>query len=66
METRGRNVAKIELNTDELGYLQTLLRRRNLPQGESRRARALMRMHEGLNNKTIAEEVGVCAHTVSS
>ncbi len=26
METRGRNVAKIELNTDELGYLQTLLR----------------------------------------
>lgn len=66
METRGRNVAKIELNTDELGYLQTLLRRRNLPHGESRRARALLRMHEGANNKTIAGEVGVCAHTVSS
>ena len=66
METRGRKVSPIELNEEELVYLRSLLRRRNLPHGEARRAKALMRMNEGLNNRTIAQELGVCDHTVSA
>ncbi|MGB0334045.1 MAG: helix-turn-helix domain-containing protein, partial [Opitutales bacterium] len=64
MEQRGRKVSPIQLTDEELEHLGKLLRRRNLPNGEARRAKALMRMYEGANNKTIAEELGVCNHTV--
>lgn len=66
METRGRKVTRIELRSEELDYLQSLLRKRNLALGEARRAKALLRMHEGWNNKMICDELGVCAHTVSA
>ena len=64
MQRRGRKVSPIKLTDDELDHLHTLLRRRKLPNAEARRAKALQRMHEGASNKAIAQELGVCNHTV--
>lgn len=66
VERRGRRVKPIELEEDEVSYLNSLLRSRKLPSGEARRANALLLMHQGDGNKSIAQKVGACAHTVSA
>lgn len=63
---RGRPVIEITLNAAEIEYLQSLLRKRNLPAGEARRARALLHLDKGKSNLEVAHLVGACSQTVSS
>ena len=63
---RGRPVEKIRLVEEDEAYLKSLLRKRNLPSGEMRRARALLLLHEGRSNNEVAELVGACRQTVST
>lgn len=63
---RGRPVIEIRLQPTEVEYLEGLLRKRNLPAGDARRARALLYLHEGKSNLEVARLVGACSQSVST
>ena len=61
---RGRVAVAIELSALERAELESLTRRHKTAQGLARRARIVLASAEGLENKTIAERLGVTADTV--
>ncbi len=61
---RGRVAVTIELSALERAELESLARRPKTAQGLARRARIVLASAEGLENKTIAERLGVTADTV--
>ena len=61
---RGRVAVAIELSAVERAELESLARRPKTAQGLARRARIVLASAEGLENKTIAERLGVTADTV--
>ncbi len=61
---RGRVAVAIELSALERAELESLARRPKTAQGLARRARIVLASAEGLENKTIAERLGVTADTV--
>ncbi len=61
---RGRVAVAIELSALERAELGSLTRRHKTAQGLARRARIVLASAEGLENKTIAERLGVTADTV--
>jgi transposase len=61
---RGRVAVAIDLSVAERRTLDDLARRRRTSQGLARRARIVLLAAEGLENKTIAAELGVAADTV--
>ncbi len=61
---RGRVAVAIELSALERAELESLARRHKTAQGLARRARIVLASAEGLENKTIAERLGVTADTV--
>ena len=61
---RGRVAVAIELSVLERAELESLARRHKTAQGLARRARIVLASAEGLENKTIAERLGVTADTV--
>ena len=62
--TRGRVAVAIELSVSERRALDELARRRRTAQGLARRARIVLLAAEGLENKTIAAELGAAPDTV--
>ncbi len=60
----GRPKASLELTEKERSTLQRLARRRKTNQGLATRARIILRCSSGLNNKQVAEQLGVRQHTV--
>ena len=62
--TRGRVAVAIELSVSERRALGELARRRRTAQGLARRARIVLLAAEGLENKTIAAELGAAPDTV--
>ena len=61
---RGRVAVAIDLSVAERRELDDLARRRRTAQGLARRARIVLLAAEGLENKTIAAELGAAADTV--
>ena len=61
---RGRVAVAIELSVSERRELDELARRRRTAQGLARRARIVLLAAEGLENKTIAAELGAAPDTV--
>ena len=61
---RGRVAVAIELSVSERRALDELARRRRTAQGLARRARIVLLAAEGLENKTIAAELGAAPDTV--
>ena len=61
---RGRVAVAIDLSVAERRTLDDLARRRRTSQGLARRARIVLLAAEGLENKTIAAELGAAADTV--
>ena len=61
---RGRVAVAIDLSVAERRTLDDLARRRRTSQGLARRARIVLLAAEGLENKTVAAELGVAADTV--
>ena len=61
---RGRVAVAIDLSVAERRELDDLARRRRTAQGLARRARIVLLAAEGLENKTIAVELGASADTV--
>ena len=61
---RGRVAVAIDLSVAERRELDDLARRRRTAQGLARRARIVLLAAEGLENKTIAAELGASADTV--
>ena len=66
MSTRGRRAVPIKLSPQEEEFLKTLASRRNAPAIEVRRAKAVLMMAQGHQNKVIAEEVGACQQTIGT
>jgi transposase len=64
MMARGRVAVAIDLSELERRTLDDLARRRRTAQGLARRARIVLLAAEGLENKTIAAELGTMADTV--
>ena len=54
----------ITLKAAEREELAAVLRRRHTAQGLAQRARIVLRSADGLSNKAVAGDLGVCAHTV--
>jgi len=61
---RGRPIPLIDLKPELKEQLQSMARSRSLPHGLVRRARIILMAAEGLNNKTIAQKVGLSASIV--
>ena len=61
----GRPAVAITLSPAERQELEGLARRRKTVQGLARRARIVLAAAEGLENRTIAEQVGADANTAS-
>lgn len=66
MAKRGRPVATIELSDEERRFLQQLSRRRSAPAIEVKRAKAVLLMADGVQNKDIAPRVGFCSATIGT
>src|ERR1700722_4231153 len=62
---KGRAVA-IVLEATEKSELAALTRKHGAPQALAERARIILAAASGLNNKEIADKVGVCAATVGT
>lgn len=58
---RGRPIPLIHLTPELKEQLQSMARSRSLPHGLVRRARIILMAAEGLNNKTIAQKIGLSA-----
>jgi transposase len=54
----------IDLTTEEREELEAVRRRRHSPQGLVQRAQIILSCASGLDNKAVAAELKVCAHTV--
>ncbi len=61
---RGRRPAPIDLSDDEVRALTRIIRRHTAPQSLARRARIILRMHDGVGNTAIARESGLSVRTV--
>ena len=57
----GRPIARIDLAPQLKEQLQSMARSRSLPYGLVRRAKIILMAAEGMNNKTIAQQVGLSA-----
>ena len=64
MTRRATKASKIILSNDERDYLERLVRRRKVSRGDAQRAEIVLRAAEGLNNRAIADAVGVTRQTV--
>ena len=62
--SRGRPVQSINLSQDVKTQLQSMARSRSLSHGLVRRAQIILMAAEGLNNKTIAQEITLSAAVV--
>ncbi len=65
MARTGRPTVAITLTTEEIEVLNRLSRRVRSNHSLAIRARIVLRLGEGKNNKEVARLVGVCEHTVS-
>lgn len=54
----------LTLTDDEVRVLTLVTRRHTTPQSIARRARIVLRMHDGIGNTAIAREVGISTRTV--
>jgi putative transposase len=61
---RGRPVKSIDLSPEMKDELQSITRSRSLPHGLVRRAKIILLAAEGINNKTIAQKIGLSAAMV--
>lgn len=61
---RGRRPAPIDLTDAEVRALARITRRHTAPQSLARRARIILRMHDGAGNTAIARESGLSVRTV--
>ena len=61
---RGRPLASITLSEHNREQLQSMARSRSLPHGLVRRAKIVLMAADGLNNKTIAQRIGLSSYTV--
>jgi len=61
---RGRPVQPINLSQDVKTQLQSMARSRSLPHGLVRRAKIILMITDGLNNKTIAQKIDLSAAVV--
>ncbi len=61
---RGRPLPPLEVSQDTRAELASLTRSRSLPAGLVSRARIVLLCAEGLDNTTVAEQVGVSRQTV--
>jgi len=64
MTRRATKASKIILSKDERDYLERLVRRRKVSRGDAQRAEIVLRAAEGLNNRAVADAVGVTRQTV--
>ena len=64
MTRRATKASKIILNKDERDYLERLVRRRKVTHGDAQRAEIVLCAAEGLNNRAVADAVGVTRQTV--
>jgi len=64
MVQRATKASVITLTAEERDYLQRLVRRRKVSRGEAQRAEIVLRATDGLNNREIADAVGVTRQTV--
>ena len=64
MTRRATKASKIRLSKDERDYLERLVRRRKVSRGDAQRAEIVLRAAEGLNNRAVADAVGVTRQTV--
>lgn len=63
---RGRRCVAIVLEDAEKQQLLALTRKHGAPQSIAQRARIVLAAASGLNNKEIAEKLGLCEHTVGT
>lgn len=61
---RGRPVEALSLTEDERRYLERQIRRHRVTRSLSERCRIVLRCADGLANKAVATELGVCENTV--
>jgi transposase len=64
MTGRATKASKIILSKDERDYLERLVRRRKVSHGDAQRAEIVLCAAEGLNNRAVADAVGVTRPTV--
>ena len=64
MAPLGRPKADLELTAEERSILERFARRRKTNQGLATRSRIILACSEGLNNKQVAEQLGVAQGTV--
>ena len=64
MTRRATKASKIILSKDERDYLERLVRRRKVSHGDAQRAEIVLCAAEGLNNRAVADAVGVTRQTV--
>ena len=60
----GRSMAALILSDEERMFLERQVRRRTAVRSLSDRCRMILRCADGLSNKAVAAEIGVCEHTV--
>ena len=60
----GRPTPPIILTTKERARLETICRRTKTPQNEATRARVILNLAEGMNNKAACAKARLCAQTV--
>jgi transposase len=61
---RGRPKVALVLSEEERSYLERQVRRHRVPRSLSERCRIVLACAEGLQNKVVAERLGVCERTV--
>jgi transposase len=61
---KGRPVSKINLSQEEFEKLRLIGRRPTSEQGMALRANIILSCAEDKTNQTVAQELGVCVHTV--
>ena len=64
MTRRATKASKIILSKDERDYLERLVRRRKVSHGDAQRAEIVLCAAEGLNNRAVADAVGVTRQTI--
>lgn len=62
---RGRPKAALVLSDDERAYLERQVRRQRVARSLSDRCRIVLECGQGLENKVVAERLGLCENTVS-
>src|SRR5438105_9121113 len=62
----GRPTPPIILTTKERARLETICRRTKTPQNEATRARVILNLAEGMNNKAACAKARLCAQTVGT